>query len=77
MRNETRTFFLETYGFSPVDYFENENALVLLIHMTKSQQQVRELTSKRSNVVKKFFQETFGQKPNHKNLRAFFSSSIV
>ena len=69
---------METYGgISSEEYIENENALLLLIHPTKSRDFLRGCTSRRATAIKKEFKEVFGQKPNRKNLSKFFQHEYV
>ena len=51
-----------------------------MIHNTKSRQEIGELTKIKSHSVRritKLFKDTFGQKPNIENLRAFFRIDFI
>ena len=80
LKRMTRAFYHGRYGIVEQDYKENENALILLIHNTKTLDEIKDLTKTKSRTVKKDVQhlkDTFGQKPNIINLKAFFKIDII
>ena len=67
-----------TYSaLSPKVYDQFENIFMLLIHNTKNKDEIGGLTKIKSAKVIELFKETFGQKPNLKNLRKFFLHDII
>ena len=78
MTKHTKEFFFEFYkNISPAIYNKYENVFMLLIHNTKTGSEIRTMTKKNSVKVAKLFDETFGQKPNLKNLREFFKHEVI
>ena len=70
MKAKTREFYLQNYrNISESDYDFNEGALLLLVHNTR--------VDLASDEVVRLFTETFGQKPNLKNVRELFRNNMV
>ena len=77
LRKNTEVFFQEIYpAIDPQDYIEYENIFMLLIHNTKAKE-ISKMVKVKSAKVTKLFKDTFGQKPNQKNLKSFFKLEII
>jgi hypothetical protein len=78
LTKHTKEFFGESYKNVSSDVYKKyENVFMLLIHNTKTGSEIRSMTKKNSGKVAKLFEETFGQKPNLKNLREFFKHDVI
>ena len=78
MKINTHEFFKKRYpNISYEEYMENENALVVLIHNTKSRQEIKNITASRAGATVNLFRDVFGSKPNRKNLEKFFAQPVI
>ena len=77
LRKHTQLFFEEKYHIGPTEYKLHENTLLLLVHNTKTAKEIMRLTAKQACEVALLFKETFGQKPNKKNMGELFGLGII
>ena len=78
MKINTHKFYRERYpNISPQMYEQNENALVVLVHNTKSDREIMHITACRSGSTVKLFRELFKNRTNRSNLAKFFALPVI